>query len=316
MNLAYIISAYTDPPQLQRLVKALHPDAHFFIHIDRKSDIQPFQALLQGENIHFLSERADVRWGTIRQVDFQMALLKAAIDHPVTFDHIFMLTGQDYPIWSNARITHWLAEQGEREQLCGACVNREGPTYREQRKLYQSFRPLFDLPHLSARNNLRLAVLYRKMRHVIGQKKPLWLTVDGQRWDLYKGSDYWCISEQLAKYIYNMYNTHPEIRRYFADSFAPSETLIQTIAFNSPQWAERCMLRKGEYPGLVALTPLHFIIYSGAIRIMQDFDYSMLIDSGKMFVRKLQSGRSDSLITLLDQHRKEEEATFSTPSPH
>ena len=40
MNIAYLISAHTDAPQLQRLVEALHPDAHFFIHLDNADAIQ------------------------------------------------------------------------------------------------------------------------------------------------------------------------------------------------------------------------------------------------------------------------------------
>ena len=72
MNIAYLISAHTDAPQLKRLVEALHPDAHFFIHIDKKSDITPFTSLLQGDNIHFLTNRVNVRWGTILEVKYQM----------------------------------------------------------------------------------------------------------------------------------------------------------------------------------------------------------------------------------------------------
>ena len=42
MNIAYLISAHTDAPQLKRLIEALHSDAEFFIHIDSKSDLSAF----------------------------------------------------------------------------------------------------------------------------------------------------------------------------------------------------------------------------------------------------------------------------------
>ncbi|MDE5739945.1 MAG: conjugal transfer protein, partial [Bacteroidaceae bacterium] len=89
------------------------------------------------------------------------------------------------------------------------------------------------------------------------------------------------------------------IRRYFVDSFGQAETLIQTIAFNSPQWASRCLLHQGEYPGLVALTPLHYIVYDPVIKVMDETDYDTLMDSGKMFARKLLSGKSDQLVKRL-----------------
>ena len=37
MNIAYLISAHTDPQQLKRLIAALHPEAEYFVHIARNS---------------------------------------------------------------------------------------------------------------------------------------------------------------------------------------------------------------------------------------------------------------------------------------
>lgn len=96
-----------------------------------------------------------------------------------------------------------------------------------------------------------------------------------------------------------MYTMEPAIRRYFVNSFGPAETLIQTIVFNSPQWASRCQLFQGEYPGLAALTPLHYIVYDPIIKVMDETDYDTLIASGKMFTRKLVSGKSDQLVERL-----------------
>lgn len=300
MNFAYLISAYTDAPHVKRLVDALHPEAHFFIHVDKKSDITPFVSLIQGGNIHFLEDRVAVRWGTITQVDFQMALIKAAIEYPVTFDYLFFLSGQDYPLWSNEHITRWMESQQGTEFLSGIRIDKDEKSMQQQRAIYQSFRPLFNLSFLSERMNTRLSILYRKVMWMLGRRKRLTLMVDGEQWDLYKGADYWGISQQLASYIYNMYKSHPEIYRYFKDSFAPSETMMQTIAFNSAEWRKRCILWEGEYPGLAALTPLHFIIYDPIIKVMDETDYETLMASGKMFARKLRTGASDQLVALLD----------------
>lgn len=298
MNIAYLISAHTDAPQLKRLIDALHADAHFFVHIDKKADIAPFVEILQRENVHFLLGRVDVRWGTILEVDYQMELLKAALDHPVAFDRLFFLSGMDYPLWSNHRITEWLEKLGEKEVLSGICMDAPAINA-QQRTLYRLSRPFFHFPFLGNRGNQRLSILCRKLKQALGIRKPLWFMVDGERWSLYKGAAWWCITQSLASYIYNMYTSHPEIRRYFLDSFGQAETLIQTIAFNSPLWAERCLLWKGEYPGLAALTPLHFIIYEPVIKVMDETDYDTLMASGRMFTRKLQSGKSEKLIAML-----------------
>ncbi len=300
MNIAYLISAHTDAPQLKRLVEALHPDAHFFIHIDKKSDITPFTSLLQGDNIHFLTNRVNVRWGTILEVQYQMALIQAAIEYPVTFDRIFFLSGLDYPLWRPERITTWLEAQGEKEILSGICMDTKDINA-QQHELYSLSRPFFHLCLIGNKGNERLSILGRKMKQGLGIRKPLSFKVDGETWHLYKGSAWWCISQELAAHIYNMYKTKHAIRHYFTDSFGPAETLIQTIAFNSPEWASRCQLHQGEYPGLAALTPLHYIIYEPVIKVMDENDYTTLMTSGRMFTRKVVSGKSDQLVKLLNK---------------
>lgn len=296
MNIAYLISAHTDAPQLKRLIDALHGDAHFFIHIDRKTDITPFRALIQGDNIHFVEPRIDVRWGTMIEVEYQMALMRAAVEHECTFQRIFFLSGMDYPLWSPGKITEWLQAQGDREILQG--IQMDTPEINDQqRTLYQQARPLFRA--FGNKWNQRLSIVCRKCMAAMGMRKPLSFVVDGSEWHLYKGSAWWCITQGLAEFILHCYDSKPEVKKYFTDSFGQAETMIQTIAFNSPQWAPRCILTRGAYPGLAPLTPLHFIDYEPVIKIMDETDMPRLMESGKMFCRKVISGRSDRLVEML-----------------
>lgn len=298
MNIAYLISAHTDAPQLKRLIEALHPNAEFFIHIDLKSDIKPFTSIIQGQNIHFLDERFDVRWGTMVEVWYQMKLLAAAVEHPTHFDRIFFLSGMDYPLWKPEQITEWLAAQGDREILQGLRMDAPEVTP-QQSRLYRTARPFY--PNLPTVWAGRLSIVGRKARKLLGVHKPLSFSVKGETWHLYKGSAWWCISEELARHIVKVYQEEPEVQHYFADSFGQAETLIQTIAFNSPQWAPKCILTLGTYPGLAALTPLHFIDYNPVIQIMDETYLPRLRESGKMFCRKVVSGKSDKLIKMLTE---------------
>ena len=295
MNIAYLISAHTDPAQLRRLVLSLHTDAEYFIHIDAKSDLAQFTTCLTLPRVHYIQERVDVRWGTMREVEYQMNLIRAAVTHPRHFDRIFFLSGMDYPLWSNTRITRWLTEQGERELLQGFCMDTslldEG-----QRDTYTVARP--------ACRNVRLGILLRKLLRLTGYRKKLHFPVQGHEWHLYKGSAWWCISQTLAEHILDQYDHNEELLHYFRDSFCPAETLIQTIAFNHPLWRGRCLLTEGAYPGLEALTPLHFIDYATTIHVMTEADHDRLRKSGKMFCRKVVSGKSDSLVHIIDRERK------------
>ncbi len=300
MNIAYLISAHTDAPQLARLILALHADAEFFIHIDKKSDIRPFKEAITAKNVHFIENRIDVRWGTLIEVEYQMALIRAAVQHPRHFDRIFFLSGMDYPLWSNGHITRWMEEQGDRETLQGICMDTDY-IQGQQRELYTLSRPLFRL--FSNQWNQRLSILCRKALGAVGYRKRLSFGIGIDTWHLYKGSAWWCISEELARYVLETYQQCPEVKQYFRDSFGQAETVIQTIAFNSPKWAPKCMLTEGPYPGLDALTPLHFIIYEPVIKVMEASDFPTLMASGKMFARKFRSGISDEVVALIDGHR-------------
>ena len=64
-HLAYMITAYHQPNQFGRMVRALyHSDDYYFIHVDAKVDIRPFQEVVpEAENIIFLASRRRVYWG-------------------------------------------------------------------------------------------------------------------------------------------------------------------------------------------------------------------------------------------------------------
>lgn len=293
MNIAYLISAHTDVPQLKRLIEALHSDAEFFIHIDSKSDLSAFTEQIVSPRVHFIEKRVDVVWGTLTEVDYQMNLIRAAVRFPRHFHRIFFLSGMDFPLWSPQRITEWIEEQKDRETLQGYCMDT--PLLSAgQRESYTVPRPF--------RRNRRWAAFLRRASRFFGIRKELHFEMNGLPWKLYKGSAWWCISEELADYVQSIYEHEESIHRYFRDSFCPAETVIQTIAFNTPRWADKCILTEGEYPGLAALTPLHFIDYDPVIRVLDETDYDRLMESGKMFCRKVVSGKSDHLVQQIVMH--------------
>ena len=306
MNIAYLISAHNDPRQLKRLVEALGPNAWCFIHIDKKSDIAPFVEVLscfEGDRIHFISERTDVRWGTILEVDYQMALLKAALEYSHEkksdnefrgFDRYITLSGLDYPI-KPSRLALEDTFDPSKEYIMGIDMSSDAISHKHT-KIYRHARPFFNLKYIGNTSNQRLSVICRKILWALGIQKPLILS---NGWHLYKGAAWWAITEPLAEYIYNTYATTPLLKKYFIDSFGSAETLIPTIVFNGPH-AKRCIKVTGDYPGLKALTPLTYIYYEPIIKILTEEDLPTLLNSGKLFCRKVVSGKSDKLVEQLE----------------
>ena len=305
MNIAYLISTFTDPPHLQRMIHALDAEGcHFFVHVDAKVDIRPFKELCSGANVCFLNDRVNVYWGTYSQVEFQMRMIRAALDSEVRFDRLFILSGQDYPLWSNNRIKRFLEKAGERALLSGICIDSD-EVQEQKKKIYRLYRPQTDIRWLSPKMNDRLSKGIRKVCKLLGVRKKLNLTVNGEHWHLYKGSDYLCLSRELAEYVYDKWKDSPEIQRYFRTCFAPSETCIQTIVFNNPLFRRRADLHTGDYQTLKALTFLHYIDYIPVIRIWKDGDLDELTNSGKMFARKFTTEDSTPLLEQIDRWRKE-----------
>ncbi len=302
MNIAYLISAHTDAPQLRRLVDALHPDAQFFIHIDKKSDIEPFRRLLTRPNVHLLEHRINVRWGTINEWDYQLALLRAAIAHPMRFDRLVTLSGMDYPLWSNRHISDYF-ESKQGTELLAAMPLYE---YLESKWIFRQVRPYLTLPLIGNRGNQRIGILLRKLIGITGYRRNYSFTVGGHEWREYKGSAWWAISEDLARFVVSTYDAHTrEIRDQFRHQHCPAETLLPTIAFNSPQWREHLVAFPCEdWVTLKEMTLLHHIEYTTAIRIWKAADYPLLVRSGRMFTRKLTSKDSLELVALIDDSRK------------
>lgn len=305
IRIAYLMSAFADPQHLKRLIGALDADGcEFFVHIDRKVDIHPFEKLCDADNVHFLENRVNVYWGTYSQVEFQMRMIRAALDSPERFDRLFILSGQDYPLWSNRRIAEYLEAVGEQELVSGICLDTDD-VQEEKKRMYRLYRPQTDIRRLSPSMNDRLSKAIRKVCKLLGVRKKLKFPVNGNTWHLYKGSDYLCLSRELAEYVYATWADNPSVRHYFKSSFAPSETCIQSIIFNNPIFRQRADLHTGDYQTLKALTFLHHIDYVPVIRIWKSDDFDELMQSGKMFARKFTTADSTPLLDQIDQRRNE-----------
>ncbi len=68
-KIAYMITVYTEPQSLKKLVKALKCDeVDFYIHIDKKVERLQFESLLSGmSNVHFLKRKecCKIKWGGV-----------------------------------------------------------------------------------------------------------------------------------------------------------------------------------------------------------------------------------------------------------
>ena len=303
MKIAFLFSAYTDPEHLLRLLKVLPENSEAFLHIDAKSDISMFQAVVKGAHVHYIDQRFNVVWGSFTQVQYQMALIRAALESGIGFDYLITMSGMEYPVWSNQRIEAFLTRQRqERKELLQALCLTELPAH--QQRLYIRHWPWNNSPFKPGSLKSRCRVLLRKLLFALGRRKPLEFDADGHHYKLYKGSDWFGITPELGAFVLNRWEHSPQLQAYFKDSFTPSETAIHTIAFNDSEFRSRCIFSEGPYTRLVDLTPLCYIDYiPGTVNTLDESQYDVIIGSGKMFCRKVISGKGNRLMQLLDEHR-------------
>ncbi len=300
MRFAFIISAHNDPVHLQRMIASLPRQSLFVVHIDAKSDIQPFKERLTDPRIHFVEDRTDVMWGSIGVVEAQMKMIRIALElhrrQPI--DYFISLSGLDYPLWSNRRIEAFFEKEKGREFIVTLCMEHQG----EAAQLYREHRPFNYKSWQYGSLGSKFRVALRHIVYAMGFRKPLRFQADGREYVLHKGSMWWAITPELARMALSYWDEHPQYVRYFHDGFAPDETFIPTLTAHS-DFAAKAIQMKGKFINLEGITPLTFIDYTNGIKVFTEEDYQMLIDSDKIFCRKTITGKSDRLMDLIDEYR-------------
>lgn len=304
MKIAYLIAAHSDPKHLSRLIKALHISnvTDFYIHIDKKSDMSLFTSILGGgSNIKFTKSRIYTQWAGYSQCKYQKVLIDECLASEIEYDRIFFLSGLDYPLWSNDRIIKFIENNPDKELMCGMNLSLPSVPRRLKWKIiyYHPFRNL----------HIRNQIIWKALNKIgriamrgLGFRKKSYIRQGSQKMNIYMGSSWWGVTYDCLKEIQNGMDD-PRIIKYFRMSYACDEMLPQTIVFNS-KFAKSAILYEGHYPGLVGLTPLHYIEYGSEIKIFTSDDYDNLTNSDKMFFRKAITGKSDSLLDRIDCTRQ------------
>lgn len=305
MKIAYLILAHTDPIQLKRLIKSLSigEKVSFFIHIDARQDIKRFKTeVVDLPNVFLLEERVKVYWAGFSICKAERLLLKYALLSKNKFDRFVLLSGLDYPLWSNNKILDYYEKHPEIVYMKGYNLSK----VKEPKKVPQRIRTYHfrDLPiENSTLRHYIVGGLMKLMNH-LPIRKRIYIEEDGRRLEVYAGSQWFNIPRSCAEYLYERMNDS-KVCRYFRTSFAPDEMLVQTIIFNS-KFKDNAIdcFEDGIYPGLEKITYSHYIEYEGGQAVFNLSDFGKLIKSDKMFCRKVQTGISDELLNIIDEYRK------------
>lgn len=298
MKIAYLITAYLDHTHLKRLINALKTEhTAFFIHIDGKVDITPFVSEINEPSVEFIDKRYCIYWGGYSQVLSIVALMEALINSEYTVDRVVLISGQDYPLYSNKEIEDVFVNSPETEFVRGFNITRMQED-RQSRKINQYH--FLDEP-ISRKDRIE-----RKIIKKFNLKRPNTVYFNKNKNDWCFGSDYWALTYDCVKYVYNTFKKSWILRWYLKYTYVPSEIFVQTILFNSTKYKDKTLgLEENKNPiRLVDLTPLHHIVYEDKIKVFELADYENLVATGRMFFRKATTSESTPLLDKIDTRRQ------------
>lgn len=220
MKLAHLILAHSNPGQLKRLVdKLAHVDSHIYIHLDKKTDITPFRHIADNKKAFFINDRTKVYWGTYSIVQATINSFAEMLNTGIAYDHINLLSGQDYPIKPIAQIHDFLAANTGKIFMHSLSVENE----------WQEALPRIKNYHL---NHFKLPVGTYRIEQILNtvlpeRKMPSGIEAVGR-------SQWFTSSREGIAYIVDYVKKEPWISRFFKLSWAADEMIFQTILFNSP----------------------------------------------------------------------------------
>lgn len=222
MKVAYLILAHRQPGLVAGLVRALACDwASFFIHVDAKSDLAPFQRLLAAQaGVTWLTgaRRVKVSWGGFSQVRATLNLLDAALAADRPFTRYCLLSGADFPIKPLAVIRERLVSDQEfmrvDHRLSGAGVVRDGLAATVRRYFF----PDWPLPR-----RIKLTLLSGKIPRRPYPGIPL-----------YHGAQWWALTAACVRFVVDFVQDHPDYAAFHRYTLAPDEIFFHSIVKHSP----------------------------------------------------------------------------------
>lgn len=286
MRLAYLILCHKDPDQINRLVNALlDGDTDIYIHVDAKSNIA--SQITAWPSVFIIEQRVDTRWGTVSQIHSMLALITAAVMSGLQYDYLSLISGQDYPIQSQASFRNFLRDNYGKEfmehyTLPNKQLSYEGGIGRVRYRWIDFLTERRSLPFRIVRN-IYLHTFGRMLRRSLDDLPVL-----------YGGSNWFSITGHFARYTLHYLESNPAYLRRFDHTGCADEIFFQTLMMNSP------------FARNVVNNNLRYVKWSNGSSpdILTASDYDNIVSSGRYFARKVDQTGSANLLDKLDLRHK------------
>jgi hypothetical protein len=203
---ACLVFAHNDPAQVRRLRNALDPFP-VFLHVDRRTDSEQFAELTEGlAPTSVVQPRSACGWGSFGLVQAELDGYRQVLRQS-TAQHIVVMSGADYPLWSTADIADYLRIVGDRS------VARLWPLP------FAPWGPSGGLARLRYRH-------WGWRKHMLRLPIPRALPSDV----VPSGASVWkIISRRHAQAVLDVVDARPDLVAFWRRSWSSDETFIPTL---------------------------------------------------------------------------------------
>lgn len=222
MRIAYLTLVHDNPGVLKRLMAALSSkDCNFFIHIDRKADIEQFSGINMVDSF-LCEERVSVYHSGFTMVDATLSLLRDALSQSQDFDYFVLLSGTHYPLQSKEYIHRFLEKNHGSEFISMARMPNDalGMGLSKLNRIY--FEEDEPVRRLLSRVLAKVGLAHRDHRKYLGALEP------------YGGSQWWALTREACRYVVQVVQSNESLSQFFRNTCCPDEMFFHTILGNSP----------------------------------------------------------------------------------
>ena len=276
VKIAHLILTHANPAQLERLLGRLHhEDAHVYIHLDLKTDIQPFLHLAEDNQVFFIKNRVKVAWGGFSIVEATLNGFEELLASGRTYEYINLLSGQDYPIKSAGFIHDFFAKNPGKIFMHTLSVDDEWHEAKTRITEYHFVN--YSFPGWYRLQQLVNAIMPKR-------KLPDGIKAMGR-------SQWFTATPDSLAYVLDYINTNKWVKRFFRYSWAADELIFQTILYNSPFMKD------------MVNDNLRYIDWSekkASPKMLTMEDAPALLASDKLFARKFNMDVDKKILDYLD----------------
>lgn len=290
---AYLIMAHNNFNQLKKLLELLDYEKNdIYMHIDKKSKFDKNELVkdIKKSKVYF-TERINVKWGSYRQIEAELILLKEATQKNYLYYHL--LSGYDLPIKSNDEIFDFF-EKNNGKQFIHFKNENDYDDIENRIKYYYlctDFRKSKGIKKILKYAIFKSLLVTEKIFN-INRIKKLNLTIKS-------GANWFSITNELAKYVVK---NEEIIRKTYKRTFCADEIFLQTIVYNNKKFRDE-LYYQGYDDNYKAC--MRYILWKNKKpHIWEKQDYNELINSDYLFARKFNENIDNDIINKIYERLK------------